>query len=167
MQRRALVLVAVVTAAIAYARCGDSVTSSSGTAATATSDDAREDNALAAAVKAAAAARAAHIHIAAGELRLEGEAVDEKEQPIAGATISIDHERTTITEADGSFVFDNLAPGDYQLAGEHDAAYGEDDVTLHANSELEVLTLRIGPTIAVQVVDRASTPVVGAKVSAS
>ncbi len=166
MQRRALVLTGVAIAAIAYARCRSAVSPSADVPATATSGEAHEANALAAALKAAAAARSAHIHITAGDLRLEGEAVDEKEQPIAGATITLDHERTTVSETDGSFAFDNLAPGDYQLSGEHDAAYGEDDVVLHAKSELEVLTLRIGPTVAVHVVDHAGTAVVGAKVSA-
>ena len=167
IQRRALVLTAVLIAALAYARCRSSASPDSVLPAIATSDEAREDTALAAAVKAAAAARSAHIHITAGELRLEGEAVDDKEQPIAGATITLDHERTTLSEADGSFTFDNLALGDYRLTGEHDTAYGEDDVVLRAKSELEVLTLRIGPTVAIHVVDHAGAPVVGAKASAS
>ncbi len=167
MPRRALVLTAVAIAAIAYARCGRSDQPSAELPRSATSGELHEDNALAAAVRAAAAARDAHIHVTAGDLRLEGEAVDDKEQPIAGATITLDHDRTTTSESDGSFAFDNLAAGDYQLVGERDTAYGEDDVALRANTELEVLTLRIGPTVAVHVVDHAGAPVVGAKISAS
>ncbi len=111
----------------------------------------------------AAMARIRKVDITAGDLRLEGQAVDDKQQPIGGATITLAGVRTTMTEQDGTFAFDNLAKGDYELAGARDRMYGEDSVSLDDNSEPLILTLRYGPTLTVRVVDHAG-PQVGAKI---
>ena len=113
----------------------------------------------------AAMARVHKIDITVGELRLEGKAVDEQEQPIAGATITLDHQRTVIAGADGSFAFDDLSAGDYELTAENGPAYGEDSYSLTEHSDPEAITLRVGPTLVLHVADHAGTPVLGAKVS--
>ncbi|HEX4449392.1 MAG TPA: carboxypeptidase-like regulatory domain-containing protein [Kofleriaceae bacterium] len=111
-----------------------------------------------------AMARLHKVDILAGDLRLEGQAVDDKQQPIGGATITLDGVRTTVTEQDGSFAFDGLAKGTYELAGERDRLYGEDSITLDDTNDPLILTLRYGPTLTVHVVDHAGTPQVGAKI---
>ena len=52
-----------------------------------------------------------------GTFRIEGQVIDDKDQPVAGALVAIDANppRTVETEADGGFVFDNLIARDYRL----------------------------------------------------
>src|SRR5205085_9274815 len=52
-----------------------------------------------------------------GTLRLEGQVIDEHDAPVAKAMVAIDANPPIVveTEADGSFVFDNLIPRDYRL----------------------------------------------------
>jgi hypothetical protein len=54
----------------------------------------------------------------AGKLRLEGQVIDSREQPVAGAMVNLaDYDRTVLDEtaataataADGTFVFENLS----------------------------------------------------------
>jgi hypothetical protein len=113
----------------------------------------------------AAMTRLRKIDITVGELRLEGQAVDDKTQPIGGATITLNHQRTVVAEADGTFAFDELAPGDYELTAEKGPYYGEDKYTLGEKTDPEVITLLDGPTLVLHVADHAGTPVLGAKVS--
>ncbi len=113
----------------------------------------------------AAMLRLRKIDITAGELRLEGQAVDDKEQPVGGATITLNHQRTVTAEADGSFAFDDLAAGDYELTAEHGTAYGENSYTLDEHSDPDAITLNVGPTLVMHVADHAGTPVLGAKVT--
>ena len=99
------------------------------------------------------------ITIVAGTLRLEGQAIDNDEHPIGGATITLAGTRTTITETDGSFAFDGLAAGDYPVTGEKQTFYGEDSVSLDASSEPLMLKLQSGPTMVLHVIDDARAPI--------
>src|SRR5262249_11193891 len=91
------------------------------------------------------------IYIAAGELRLEGQATDHAEQPIAGATITLNGARTATTEADGSFAFDHLAAADYRVSAEKDVLYAEDTISLSDSSEPMSLELKPGVTVVMHV----------------
>jgi hypothetical protein len=61
-------------------------------------------------VERAGSARPVRPVIEAGALRLEGLVLDDEERPLGGARVTLDGARTTTTEADGSFAFDDLAP---------------------------------------------------------
>lgn len=52
-----------------------------------------------------------------GSLRLEGQVIDASDQPVAGARVTINAlpARTLTTEADGSFVFEELLSRRYQV----------------------------------------------------
>jgi protocatechuate 3,4-dioxygenase beta subunit len=101
--------------------------------------------------------------IPAGELRLEGEAIDADHHPIAGATITLNGSRAISTDADGAFAFDHLAEGGYQLTAEKDTLYARERVVLSASSKPAMLTLRPGTTLVVHVVADGQ-PVSGASV---
>src|SRR5262245_3736972 len=53
-----------------------------------------------------------------GTQRLEGQVIDDKDQPVGGATVvlSSNPPRSVLTEDDGSFAFDNLVGRPYQIA---------------------------------------------------
>ena len=103
--------------------------------------------------------------IAPGTLRLEGQVSDAAHQPVAGAKVTLAGSRIARTEADGSFAFDHLTPGDYALAAEHAEACTEESVKLDATSEPVMLTLRRGPSLVVHVLDAVGrTPLAGATV---
>ncbi len=103
--------------------------------------------------------------IAAGALRLEGIALDDDDQPIAGATITLDGARSATSELDGTFAFDALAPGSYSLTAEQALAYGEErDVVLDDHSDPVTIKLTRGPTLALRVVTPEGQPIAGALV---
>jgi protocatechuate 3,4-dioxygenase beta subunit len=107
--------------------------------------------------------------VEAGDLRLEGIARDGDHQPISGAKITLGrgaHPRTTTTEADGTFFFDALAAGDYDVLAESGELYAEDnDISLSDTSDPIELELHAGPTLDVLVVEKdGGAPIVGAKV---
>ncbi|HEY1548739.1 MAG TPA: carboxypeptidase-like regulatory domain-containing protein [Kofleriaceae bacterium] len=169
MRLRVLALLGLV-CLVAYHYCGGEPAKTSATvvATPAAITAIRNDpNRLDRVILRAAMARLRKVDIAAGDLRLEGQAVDDKKQPIAGATITLDGVRTTVSEQDGSFAFDDLAKGDYELAAERGRMYGEDTVSLDDTSDPLILTLRYGPTLVVHVVDHAGTPQLGVKIDAS
>lgn len=102
-----------------------------------------------------------------GELRLEGQVVDDREQPIAGASVVIDAHppRETITETDGSFAFDGLVPRTYRVEA-HAAALlaGPVAMRLTATSPPIVLRMRRAARIVVTVRGLDETPLAGALV---
>lgn len=107
-----------------------------------------------------------HAHtddITSGDKRLTGHAFDDKHHPIAGATITLNDRRSVVTTADGSFAFDGMTNGGYELAGQKGELYGELDY--YFSDDPAELTLRDGPRLAIHVVDRGGRPVSGAKVS--
>lgn len=91
-----------------------------------------------------------------GELRLEGQVVDNRDQPVAGVIVTLVEPRETATSADdGTFAFETLPAANYQL----DAVSGEDryapvvSVTLSASSEPVILKLRPAASMLVRVSD--------------
>jgi protocatechuate 3,4-dioxygenase beta subunit len=113
----------------------------------------------------AAMARVRKIDINAGDLRLAGTVVDDRERPITGATVTLNRQRTVTSGDDGSFAFDDLAAGDYQVTADKAPAYGEDSISLVEGADPMKLVMHIGPTLVLRVSDHAGTPVLGAKAS--
>src|SRR5450755_1240490 len=104
--------------------------------------------------------------ITVGELRLEGQTIDADKQPIGGANVTLNGSRTTVSEADGSFSFDKLSAADYVVAAEKDTFYGEDSVTLTAETDPDELEMKSGPALRLHVVDRNGNAVRDAKIDA-
>ena len=103
--------------------------------------------------------------IAPGALRLEGRVVDGDGNGIAGATVTLAHQRTAATEGDGTFAFDEVAGGTYLVTAEHGDAYGEDrNVSLDETSDPVTIELARGPALAVRVVAMSGAPIAGAHV---
>ena len=103
--------------------------------------------------------------IANGTLRLEGLVVDQDDHPVGGAHVSLGDRRDATTEADGSFAFDGLAEGEYDLAADRGEWFAESQGTrLDDTSEPVTLKLERGPTLVVQVTDAMAHPIPGAKV---
>ncbi len=103
-----------------------------------------------------------------GPLRLEGQVIDEHEQPVGGARIAIDSypARIVLSEADGSFVIDGLLPRDYRLeASAHDGYAGPAYTRLRADAEPVILRMRPGGVVEVAVTEaRTGAPIAGAEV---
>lgn len=109
-------------------------------------------------------------------LSVAGHVVDKAKHPIAGATVSIQATRTfdfgsaddsAVTQTDGSFVFDHLAPGDYRVrVRDYALAKASRQLTLD-KSDLADVVLEVDAlgSIAGRVT-RAGKPVEGADVSA-
>ena len=125
----------------------------------------------------AATAQAGHLHArgsaafdfaevalgAANHTRLEGEVIDERDQPVGSALVRVMPEaQTATTEADGSFAFDDLPLGFHDLtaiAGD----LGVDDVSVRLVADPEPLILHAmrGATVIVHVSDQRG-PLAGA-----
>ena len=90
--------------------------------------------------------------------RLEGQVIDEQQQPIAGATVRLaPGNRMATSQADGSFVFDGVAFRTYSVA----ATLGEQfapnvRVRFTESSEPVTLRMRRGVTLVVHVVGHGS-----------
>jgi protocatechuate 3,4-dioxygenase beta subunit len=102
-------------------------------------------------------------------LRLEGQAVDDKEQPIGDARVVLltDVRQEVATAADGTFAFDNLEEGSYQLVAiKDDASSAAESVTLTTSSDPVILRLVHGSTLRVHVLGADDNkPIAGASVS--
>jgi protocatechuate 3,4-dioxygenase beta subunit len=103
-----------------------------------------------------------------GDLRLEGQVIDDQERPVAGATVAIDSHptRTVTTEGDGSFAFDKLIGRDYELeAASGDAYAGPVRLRLDTDTEPVILRVRTVSPIEIAVKDRSDgEPIAGAAV---
>ena len=109
-------------------------------------------------------------------LSVSGHVVDKKKNPIAGASVSIQStgpfnfatmDDYAITQTDGSFVVDHLAPGEYRLrVSRYALAKAQRELTLD-KSDVANLVLEVDPlgSIAGRVT-RGGKPVEGADVSA-
>ncbi|HTM22668.1 MAG TPA: carboxypeptidase-like regulatory domain-containing protein, partial [Kofleriaceae bacterium] len=103
----------------------------------------------------------------AGDQRLEGQVIDDQEQPVAGARVVLDAlpPRETTTEADGGFFFDGLIARSYRLeARSGDLAAGPVSTRLAPGSEPIIMRLRPASRLEVQVVDGKDAPIAGALV---
>jgi hypothetical protein len=103
-----------------------------------------------------------------GPLRLEGQVLDDGDEPVRGAVVWLSSvpPRQTTTEDDGSFSFDKLVGRRYHLrarAGEQIA--GPHSHQLTATSEPVILRLRQGGVLTVEVVGDGEAPVAGATVA--
>jgi protocatechuate 3,4-dioxygenase beta subunit len=102
-----------------------------------------------------------------GTLLLEGQVLDEGDEPVAGAQvwISSQPERTATTEADGSFSFDHLLPREYAVsARSEDAIGGPVNVKVGPGMEPVVVRLREGASLVVRVTGDDGAPIAGAAV---
>jgi RNA polymerase sigma factor (sigma-70 family) len=103
-----------------------------------------------------------------GVLRLEGQVIDEKDAPVAKATVAIDANPPIVveTEADGSFVFEGLIPRDYRIeATAGDGYAGPARLRMSEKPEPVTLRLKRGGSVEVTVTDKAGGAVVkGAEV---
>jgi protocatechuate 3,4-dioxygenase beta subunit len=100
-----------------------------------------------------------------GALRLEGQVLDLDEKPVGGAKVTLGGNRSVVSEADGSFAFESLPEGTYDLVAAHDDAFAEaQGFDLDAHSDPVMLTLVRGPTLIVHVVDDHGWPIAGARV---
>jgi len=91
-----------------------------------------------------------------GTLRLEGQVIDDQQRPVAGASVELlTKERTTVaSERDGSFAFDSLAAGQFQVVATNDDLTSEPTlVTLTDKSEPVIIHVRVGATIVVHVIE--------------
>lgn len=99
-----------------------------------------------------------------GVLRLRGRAIDLDHEPVAGATIWLDHARMTRSAGDGWFGFDHVAPGIHALTAEDGERYGElPTVPFDAIAGPAEIVLSAGPTIVLQLVEPDGSPVAGAR----
>ncbi len=115
------------------------------------------------AIARAAFPRFSRVDHVAGTWQLVGQTLDLKAQPVAGATITLDRARTTISGADGSFAFDELGGVDHYITAEKGLAYGETMVA-GDQSTPTVITLGPAPTLVIHVVDRTGTSISGATI---
>lgn len=102
-----------------------------------------------------------------GRLLLEGQVLDEHDQPVAGAEVRISSSppRTTRTDTDGSFSFDKLLGRTYYLRARAGDRAGNASAKVTAQSDPVVIRLRQGATLTVLVVDGTTRkPIAGATV---
>lgn len=104
-----------------------------------------------------------------GPLALEGQVLDEQDQPVAGARVRISTSppRTVETDTDGSFTIDKLLGRSYRLtARAGDKIGGPATVKVVANPDPVVIRLRPGVALTVNVSDAATKkPIAGATVT--
>lgn len=103
----------------------------------------------------------------AGTHRLEGQVIDASEQPVGGVVVGLDTRppRVTQTEADGSFVFEDLAERTYRVGASKDD-HRADAVAVRVGPAVEPITLRLrrGNAMLVKVQDEDGAPIAGARV---
>jgi hypothetical protein len=100
-----------------------------------------------------------------GELRLEGQVVDEADAGIGGVTVIISSNppRIATSEADGSFAFDALVARPYTLVARGTGKVaGPVTAQLTASSDPVILKLRVAPKLTVAVVGPDGKPIDGA-----
>lgn len=101
-----------------------------------------------------------------GTFRLEGQVIDDHEQPVAGAEVGIDANPVKVvkTDASGAFVFEGLIARAYALEARADQGYaGPVRVRLGAKPEPVTLRLHEGGSVEVAVTD-GKAPIANAEV---
>ncbi|MCA9678522.1 MAG: carboxypeptidase regulatory-like domain-containing protein [Kofleriaceae bacterium] len=102
-----------------------------------------------------------------GTLRLEGQVIDDAQNPVGDAQVvlSSNPPRTIRTEADGSFAFDALVARPYELrARAPEGVAGPVTARLTDHSEPVILVLHAASSVTVEVVDDHGAPLDGATV---
>lgn len=103
-----------------------------------------------------------------GDIRLEGQAIDEDGNGVAGAIVVLGSAppKTTTTEEDGSFVFEKLVSRRYPVHARSTTLVGGPVmVTLSETSDPVVVRMTPGSGIIVEVVDAENQPIAGASVT--
>ena len=101
-----------------------------------------------------------------GAIRLEGQVIDAKDQPVADATVGIDSNPplTAKTDASGAFVFEHLLPRAYRLEAQAKNGYAG-PVRVRLGDKPEPVTLRLKPGANVEVlVTDGTAPIANADV---
>lgn len=100
-----------------------------------------------------------------GTLLLEGQVIDEQQQPVVGADVMLSPgDRHATTDAGGSFVFDELIERSYRLDARKKSLYASvAKYRLSANSEPVMLHVRRGATLVIHVLD-GGDPLAGATI---
>jgi protocatechuate 3,4-dioxygenase beta subunit len=101
---------------------------------------------------------------ATGKLRLEGQVIDEQDQPVAGADVYTRRgAHHVVTETDGSFAFDGLTADLWGVDARKGPLGGRGEVRLSARSEPVIVHMRLGVTLVVHVMDE-HAPLEGATI---
>lgn len=104
-----------------------------------------------------------------GELRLEGQVIDDSDNPVAGAVVTINSvpRKEILTEEDGSFYFDKLPARRYTLIATSGKGFaGPIGARLGAYSDPIILRLQPSAKTEIQVVSAGTrTPIIGARVT--
>ena len=103
-----------------------------------------------------------------GTLRLEGQVIDAREAPVAGAVVALGTSppRTATTDVGGSFHFDRLLARSYVLVA-HQGQRSAGPVTVRLTATSEPVTLRLRPAASIEVTVVGATdprPIAGAQV---
>ncbi len=100
-----------------------------------------------------------------GALRLEGQVIDDAHHPVAGANVVLaNHDLIATSGEDGTFAFDQVAAGTYQLGAQFGELYAAvRRVRLSTTSEPVILRMRRGSTLIISV-DAEGAPLAGARV---
>ncbi len=111
----------------------------------------------------------AHDDDPTGTIRLEGQVIDDKDAPVAGAHVAIDANppKQVDTDASGNFAFEGLIARDYRLEATSERGYaGPARLRLAPSPEPVTLRLHPGGTVDVVVTEAGATPspIAGAEV---
>ena len=110
----------------------------------------------------------AHDDDPSGAIRLEGQVIDDHEQPVSGAHVAIDANppKEATTDAGGAFVFEGLIARDYRIEATSEHGYAG-PVRLRLAPKPEPVTLRLhaGGTVVVVVTEaHGGAPIANAQV---
>lgn len=103
-----------------------------------------------------------------GALRLEGQVLDEAGAPVGDAMVAISTRppRTTRSQADGSFAFDQLTPRGFTVQARTATAMGSVEHRLTAESDPAIVRMRRATRVHARVMNEEGQPIAGAEVSA-
>ncbi|MFP2909290.1 carboxypeptidase regulatory-like domain-containing protein, partial [Pyxidicoccus sp. 3LFB2] len=102
--------------------------------------------------------------------RIVGQVLLADGRPAPGAEVRVQYSlHVAVADAEGRFVFEPLAPGDYEVLAERDGEHGFQNVSLSEEGPEAEVILRLGTLAFVEglVRDQAGHPVAGASVTAS
>ena len=110
----------------------------------------------------------AHDDDPTGTIRLEGQVIDDRDQPVSGVRVAIDTNppKETTTDASGAFELEGLIARDYRIEATSAHGYaGPARLRLAPNPEPVTLRLHPGGTVVVAVTDaRGGAPIANAEV---